>query len=197
VDDPTRPFLSFLNVRWVLVPHGVAAPPGWLVRAEADRTRLLENPGALPRVFAPRQYRGAADGARRLALLGAISDFGEQGVIDADTGGAWVANARADVVIERYGSRRLDLRVEADGEALVGSSIPNWPGWRIERDGAAVDAVPFNHAFLGFRVSRGTHRVTLRYSPDGVRWGIAVSAATLAAVLVVLGRQRGSATTTD
>jgi Bacterial membrane protein YfhO len=197
VDDPTRPFLSFLNVRWMLVPDGVPDPPGWLVRARAERVRLLENPAALPRLFAPRQYRGAADGATRLALLGAISDFAAEGVIDADTGGSWVANGRADVKVERYGSRRFELRVEADGEALVGSSIPNWPGWRIERDGVGVDGVPFNHAFLGFRVPPGSHRVSLRYSPDGVRRGLAVSAATLAAVLVLLVRQRGSATTTD
>jgi hypothetical protein len=198
VDDPTRPFLSFLNVRWVLGPVGAAAPPGWPVRAQADGMLLLENPRVLNRVFVPRHYRGAPEPAARLALLAGISDFGERGVVEGDTRGDWVANGRAEVTIERYETQTFVLRVSADTEVLVGSSIPNWPGWRIERDGGvAVEAVPFNHAFLGFRVPPGSHRVILRYSPNGVRYGFGISAATLAAVAVVLARQRGSATTID
>jgi len=198
VDDPSRPFLSFLGVRWVLLPEATPFPQGWIERAASDRVRLVENPDALPRAFAPRKYRGAADAAGRLGLLGSISDFHDRGVLEESTGGEWLANGRADVTVERYGSKRLTLRVAADADTIVGTSIPNWPGWRIERDGGvAVAPVSYNHAFLGFRVPAGAHRVTLRYSPDGVRYGLAISAAALAAVVVGLARQRGSATTTD
>ena len=54
IDDPTRPFLSFLNVRWVLTEPSFPPPAGWPVLAEADGLRLLENPAALPRAFVPR-----------------------------------------------------------------------------------------------------------------------------------------------
>ena len=54
IDDPTKPFLSFLNVRYVIAPVGHSPPPGWNVLAEDGSLRLLENPAALPRAFVPR-----------------------------------------------------------------------------------------------------------------------------------------------
>src|SRR5207253_4699024 len=57
VEDPTRPFLSYLNVRWVLAPEDRSMPPGWIERAAGDGTRLFENPRALSRAFAPRSVR--------------------------------------------------------------------------------------------------------------------------------------------
>ena len=45
VDDPTRPFLSFLNVRWVFAPPDYAPPDGWPVRYRGAEGLLLENPG--------------------------------------------------------------------------------------------------------------------------------------------------------
>ena len=191
VDDPTRPFLSFLNVRWVLLPRSMDAPPGWPVVDEGEGLRLVENPRALSRAFAPKRYRGEPDEAKRLVLLGAVSDFGEEGVVDAETGGAWVTNGSAEVAIESYSAQRLTLRVNAAADALVGTSIPNWPGWRVLLDGRPIGAVAFNHSFLGFHVPAGSHHVTVRYSPDGARYGVAISLTAAAAALLLIGLARG------
>src|SRR5206468_877023 len=97
VDDPTTPFLSFLNVRWVLTPLDSRIPPGWSALSESDGLRLIENPRVLSRAFVPRFYRGEPDPARRLSLLGEIDDFGQRGVIATQTNGAWIENGRARV----------------------------------------------------------------------------------------------------
>ena len=180
IDDPTRPFLSFLNVRWVLTEPSVAPPPGWPVLAEADGLRLLENPAALPRVFVPRTVRVERDPARRRELLKSIDDFAERGIVESDGPlGEWLENGSARLEIAAYRADTLDVDVEASAETLVATSLTAWPGWKARLDGAALPALPYNHAFLAFRVPPGRHRLSLRYFPDGVARGLAVSGATL------------------
>jgi len=189
VDDPTTPFLSFLNVRWVLTPLDSHVPAGWRAVSESDGLRLVENPRALERVFVPRLYRGEPDSEKRQVLLGQIGDFGERGLVAADTGGRWVENGRAVVMIDSYEAERLGLTVEAEAPALVGTSIPAWPGWKVDLDGAPAKTIPFNHAFLAFHVPPGSHRVTLRYAPDGFRHGAAASLATVVLSAILLRRR--------
>ncbi len=191
VEDPTTPFLAFLNVRWVLTAPEAPVPEGWPVLAESDGLRLLENPRALPRVFVPRRTRGEPDAGRRLALLGQIRDFGELGVTTSGADANWVENGRARVTIESYGRQRIVLGVEAEAPALVGSSITNWPGWKAELDGRPLPTVPYNNAFLAFRVPAGSHRLDVRYAPDGFRYGAAISLATAVLCLALVRRPRG------
>ena len=57
VDDPSRPFLAFLNVRWALVANGSEAVlPGWTLLHHDGGGLLYENPRALPRAL-PRNHR--------------------------------------------------------------------------------------------------------------------------------------------
>ncbi|HTY43585.1 MAG TPA: YfhO family protein [Thermoanaerobaculia bacterium] len=197
IDDPAKPFLAFLNVRWVLLPASQPAPPGWTVLAEGEGIRLVENPAALPRVFVPAQVRAEPDAAKRLALLAAIEDFRDRGVVSEATAD-WTANGDARVTLEAYGAPALRLRSEGTSPTLVGTSIPAWPGWKAELDGQPMALEAYNHAFLAFRVPPGDHRILVRYDPDGFRRGLALSLAS-AAVLAAWAwrsRQRGSATTT-
>jgi hypothetical protein len=185
VDDPTRPFLSFLNVRWILTPLDAPVPAGWPVVAEADGLRLIENPHALARAFVPKLVRNEPDAGRRMQALSAIVDFGERGVIaEAGPPGDWKANGDARVSISSYGAQMLDLEVDARTDALVATSIPAWSGWRASVDGERTAAVSYNHAFLAYRVPRGVHRLALCYAPDGFRFGLLVS---LASLLLLVG----------
>jgi hypothetical protein len=186
IDDPDTPFLAFLGVRRVLLPPGAAVPAGWPVLAESDGLKLVENPRALPRAFAPRLYRAEPDPTKRVQLLGEIRDFREQAIIEGDTSDPWTENGSARIAVETYRPEALALKIGADREALVGTSLPLWPGWTVEVDGVPTSVVPFNHAFVGFRVAAGSHRAVVRYFPKGVRDGLAVSLATLAALVVGL-----------
>ncbi len=188
IDDPTRPFLAFLSARWVLTEMDLPPPAGWPVRASGASLRLVENPRALPLAFAPRFYRSEPDSERRLATLESIRDFGERGVVEDGAAGSWVENgdARVEVVSARGG--RMEVRVDARGPVLVATSLPAWPGWKADLDQSRIAALPYNHAFLAFRVPSGRHLLTLRYLPDGFRYGAAVSLATLVIGAAILGR---------
>lgn len=194
VADPTTPFLSFLNVRYVVAPLAYVTPAGWTVLAEGREGRVIENPNALPRAFAPRSVRYENDPVRRLGLLRQIPDFAAEGIVDGPSGAAApVANGPAEVRITRYVGGNVLLQIDAQREAIVGTSIPRWPGWKLTLDGRRAPLVGYNHAFLGLRVPPGRHRASLEYRPDGVTRGAAVSGATLALSLVFLAlpRRRG------
>ena len=55
------PFLSFLNVRYAIVPAGYRVPPGWHRLAGEPGVELLENERVLPRAFAPKAVYFARD----------------------------------------------------------------------------------------------------------------------------------------
>jgi hypothetical protein len=189
VDDPTTPFLAFLNVRWVLAPDGWNPPRGWKHLSAGDGMRLFQNPDALARVFAPRKVREIAGEAGQRDALGSISDFADQGIVGKETSGpdaGWRENGAADVRIDSYQPQRLDVSVDARSAAIVGTSIPRWPGWKLEIDGRRAPTVPYNRAFLGFAVEPGRHRAVLRYRPDGFVAGSAISGATAAACLAAM-----------
>ncbi len=189
VDDPERPFLSFLNVRWILVPSEWKAPPDWKTLAEGDETKLVENPRALARAFAPRHLRTESTNAAAIGALSSITDFAEHGVVDSRdvswAPGEWRPNGKASVAVDSYRPQRLELAVEAESKAIIGTSIPRWPGWKLEIDGRSAPLIGYNRAFLGFEAPAGRSRAVLRYWPDGFVWGAGVTLATLAACFLI------------
>ncbi|MDQ5858645.1 MAG: YfhO family protein, partial [Acidobacteriota bacterium] len=92
-------------------------------------------------------------------------------------------NGKATVAIETYRPQRLEVSVESESSAVIGTSIPRWPGWKLEIDGGNAPILDYNRAFIGFEVPAGRRRVVLRYLPDGFAWGAAITGATLAACL--------------
>jgi membrane protein YfhO len=188
VDDPTRPFLSFLNVRWVFAAPEFQPPAGWPVRYRGPEGMLLENPAVLPRAFAPESYRAEADEKLRVALLGEIRDFRAQGVVadGAPPSEGWVRNGAAAVTVAGYEPQRLRLAIDAAAPAVVGTSVTAWPGWKLSIDGRRAPLLSYNHAFVGFRVPAGRHEAVLRYLPDSFLAGAAISFMSLAASLLLL-----------
>ena len=94
---------------------------------------------------------------------------------------------------------RIALDVRAREAALVGTSITAWPGWIAELDGRPIPSVPYNHAFLAFRVPAGHHRLALRYLPRSFRLGAMISlvCAVLAGVLAAPRRRTRSQPATE
>jgi Bacterial membrane protein YfhO len=184
VDDPTTPFLSFLNVRWVLVPADFVVPPGWRTLSEGDGTRLLENPRAFERAFVPRFLRREKTTEGQRDAVVSITDFAERGVVAGDPPADWTPNGVATVRIESYRPQRLELAIDARSDAVVGTSIPAWPGWKLEIDGRGAPLVAYNRAFVGFAVPAGVRRAVLTYLPRGFVHGAAISVVTVLAVVI-------------
>lgn len=195
IDDPTKPFLSFLNVKYFLLPEGVEAPPGWPTIAEDLGIRLVESRAVLPRAFAPAMFRIEPDGQKQLQILGEIHDFARLGVVERFAGQSpdvWIPNGEASVRMLSYVPDRLSIGVTAREPALIATSVTAWPGWRLRIDGKRAELIGYNHAFLSFVVPAGRHRVDLHYMPSSFVLGATLSSLTLLSLCVaaVMKRRR-------
>lgn len=182
VDDPTKPFLSFLNVKYFLIPEGMPPPSGWPTIAQDLGIRVVENPGVLPRAFAPGMVRVEPDGQRQLQVMGEIHDFARLGVVEQlgrQPTGVWIPNGKASVKILSYAPDGLAVGVNARGPALIATSVTSWPGWRLKIDGKRAALLAYNRAFLSFVVPPGEHRAELEYRPGSFVVGASVSGLTL------------------
>jgi hypothetical protein len=187
IDDPTKPFLSFLNVKYFLLPEGMQPPPGWPTIALDLGIRLVENPNVLPRAFAPALFQVEPDGQRQLQIMEKIEDFGRLGVVERLPGqqsGVWIPNGEASVKVLSYGAQQFSVGITARQPTLVATSVTAWPGWRLKIDGVRSDPLAYNRAFLSFVVPAGEHRAELEYMPSGFVIGATVSGAALFSLVV-------------
>jgi len=180
-----------MNVRYVFTGRAHETPPGWVPLAEGPEGRLFQNPRAAPRAFAPMYIGYLKEPTRQLEILSRVTDFTTHGIVErkddpsADSE-SWIRNGRAEVDITSYTPQEMTLEIRASEPALVATSVPRWPGWKLLLDGRKIPALPYNRAFLSFRVPAGRHRVELRYFPDGFRDGLAVSTVALAASIFLM-----------
>jgi hypothetical protein len=197
--DPAHPALDFLGVRWVFDHPSAHHRPGVEV-AYLDRGALVyENPEALPRLFLPPRVVAHATPEEALAEAARIRDFAERVAVSGlDVGEPLTGRGvvlpsgpaeLADLVVE---PRRLRARVTAEAPALVATSQPAIPGWRIYVDGGRALELRVNGAFLGVVVDAGEHAVEMVYAPRSWTWGwvLFAAGAVLAVLLAVAPRFR-------
>jgi membrane protein YfhO len=176
VDDLTRPFLAFLNVRYAITWDRDPPPPGWREVSRQKGSMLIENLRVLPRAFVPRHVR---PGANALPEMARESDFSERAWIE---GAADSVNGPGTVVV-RDRSLGYDLDVTMENDGWLVASLPAWSGWRATIDGRRAATRFANHAFLGIHVPRGRHRVELVFLPKSFVLGAWISLVTVVALL--------------
>ncbi len=95
------------------------------------------------------------------------------------------------------GATEYEMEVHSPRYSLIVSSLPMWPGWRIERNGRSSEVIEVNGAFLGFAAPPGKTRVRVYYDPWSFKLGVLCSVLTLLALAVPFAeswrRQRQSA----
>lgn len=206
--EPTRPALAFLGVRWVFDHPSMSARPGMEVVYAGRDALVHEVPRVLPRLFVPRTLAVEPDEGTAVAAARRIEDFAELAVVERAPGGGGggepldsagrLANGAAAVTRLEVEPGRIRATVEAEAPAILASSQPAIPGWRLFFDGAPAGRerlLRANGAFLGVEVSAGRHALELRYAPASWRYGLALGALglLLAGALLRAGWRRGSA----
>lgn len=186
VDDLTRPFLSFLNVRYAMQEKERGVPEGWKVIHQTEWMFVLENTRVLERAFIPRWVRlGTAD----VDDLHHVTDFRERVWISAKQRGQIepreIPNGTGTVSIRRWSHGfRMEANMNERGWIVV--SETDWIGWKATIDGKRSPLFTANHAFLAIDVPQGRHLIELRYFPDSFAIGLGVSAATATMLIAFL-----------
>ncbi|MBI3966257.1 MAG: YfhO family protein [Chloroflexi bacterium] len=90
------------------------------------------------------------------------------------------------VAIDDYDLAHVALNVQTPEAAWLVVADSYYPGWRAKVDGQAAELYLANYLFRAVRVPAGEHRVELRFEPDTVRVGGALSLASGLAVALGL-----------
>jgi hypothetical protein len=182
--DKSRPFLSFLNVKYLIAKHDEQPDEQWKLVREDRGTRLFENTRVLPRAWVPPNIRYEQLPVAVLYSMQQASGFAEKAWIEAPEYPPHdIANGPGTLTYRRTGSGYdIDARMDGDGWVVV--SETHWPGWRAYVDGKRVQARYANHAFLGVYVPKGTHKVRLVYQPEGYTRGRNITLVTVVALVV-------------
>lgn len=79
--------------------------------------------------------------------------------------------------------------VEALEDGILYTSIPYEKGWHIKVDGKAVETIDIKNAMIGIPLTKGTHEITFRYLPNGLKEGLWI---TLGSLLILIAWGDGS-----
>lgn len=183
--DPAHPVLAFLGTRFVFEHPSAGHRPGVEVVFQGHGGMVYENRSALPRAYLPREVWAHASRPEALAAAEEIGDFARRVTVSGlDVGGLppggegrVIANGEGRVVDLRVEPGRVRAVVEAEAPALVATSQPAIPGWRLLVDGEPHPGVQVNGAFHGVVLpGEGRYRVEMVYAPASWRLGLALFA---------------------
>jgi Bacterial membrane protein YfhO len=147
-----------------------ALPRAWL----ASDARVLPEEEMLGVIRTGRLPEGGAWEPSRTALVEAPLDF--RGDAAADP------SALASVV--RREPNRVEVKTASSAPSILVLSENHYPGWRAYVDGRAAETLRVDYGLRGVVLAAGEHRVEFVYRPKSVLIGLAVSLATLAALLL-------------
>jgi hypothetical protein len=180
-----KPFLSFLNVKYLFAPPTTLPPHQWKLITEDKGGKLFENLEVLPRAFVPPRIRYEPSSTPILQQMYKATDFAGMAWIEArEYPSHQISNGPGRVTMRRAKlGFDMDAAMDADGWIVISQTA--WKGWRAYVDGRRVEMKYANHAFLGLFVTAGRHHIRLIYMPESFTRGRAISFVTLALVIVI------------
>jgi len=184
IGDLQPPFLSFLNIKYAIVPLPVNVTEGWRELMKDRSAKLFENTRVLPRAFVPRHIRYERSGGPIVKAMTAAKDFSDMAWIEVpEMQPHEIANGPGTLTLHKDGFG-LSIDAVMSGDGWVVASQSAWKGWRAYIDGRRVQTRYANHAFVGVFVPKGRHTVKLQYLPESFTRGRNISFTTLGALVV-------------
>jgi uncharacterized membrane protein YfhO len=203
--------LDYLNVKYVVTPpHAdLKDPQRYALAYDGRDGRVFENTNVLPRFYAVRNVILEFNNNRFVHLLQTESDWAHTALLKSLP--VRDDRMRTDLLAPRAkSSPDATMRItHAAGDdfqmtgfapryTFIVSSIPWWPGWKIESNGQSVTPLHVNGAFMGFVVPAGKFDVHVWYSPMTFWGGVWVALSTIIGIcgsgVLVRRRRRASAT---
>lgn len=166
---------------WRLLANRRARPLAWIVH----RTRVAspEEARALVRDDPGHAFDAASEALVPRPLAGLSAD-------------APVPPPRSSVRTLSFADDEIRFVAETSARGLLVTSELDYPGWTALVDGEPAEVVTVNAGFRAVAIEPGRHEVVLAYRPWRSRVGLAISAASVLAILalaVVHRRRRARA----
>jgi hypothetical protein len=181
------PLLNYLNVRYIVGDSGLDPPDTKRYRLVYDGRdgRIFENMDVRPRFFAAHDIVLEFHHDRFAQTL-TEHDFTKETVVNllpvtGDVMRQDLLKPKSDPIVQIVdaGDTAFRLRIRSPRHALIVSSQPWWPGWRVFLNGKSIAPQPVNGAFLGFTIPPGDWDVRVDYFPASFYGGLAAAILTL------------------
>ena len=175
------PLLNYLNVRYVVGDRGFDPNDRrrYQLLYDGRDGRIFENRDVRPRFFAAHDIVLEFNHDRFAQTL-MQHDFSKQTVVnilpvDSDRMRQDLLAPKSDPVVQivEAGDTAFRLRIRSQRHALIVSSQPWWPGWRVSLNGRKIVPQLVNGAFFGFTIPPGDWDVRVDYFPASFYGGLA------------------------
>jgi hypothetical protein len=189
------PLLNFLGVKYLAavkrkndVPD-FEGGPGWRFREvgfpvvfENERTILMENKNALPRVFPVKDYQVVETEEEFEKLLTTL-DLGKIVLLEKEP---FVKPNTNNVKVSNISFKPLvtSAEIESKGNSLIVISQTHFPGWRAYLNGKETELLRANYAFIAVPVEKGNYKLEIKYEPTSFKVGLTLS--TISFIMMVL-----------
>jgi hypothetical protein len=184
--------LNMLNVRYLVVP-GLLPGNDSIEQVYLDQARRLvtyRNSRALPRAWYVAEAKtGASDSEVFAALNAPEFDPARTAILSTELHTP-IAQQESQPVITEYRSRRISLKTETTGPALLVLSEVYYPaGWKATIDGQETEIYRTNYVLRSVVVPAGAHEVVFRFDPAAYRtgWILSNTAWSIAGLAILLG----------
>lgn len=193
------PLLDLIGVRFVIVPSAFGPDRTDLARLVAtwptvygDGTaRVVENPEVLPRIWAVTETITVGVGEALPLLASGQIDPATTAVFETGIGPTAPALMAAPdgapepvlTLTETTDPDVVRFSASITSDTLVVLSEIAYPAWSARIDGEPVELLTVDHALWAVVVPAGEHEVTLSYESTATRYGLAITMATLLAVV--------------
>ncbi len=158
------------------------ALPSWML------LRVDENADALPRAYFVSDWKLLPRSQALARVAAGNFDFHRSVILERAPAGLEPSGARFPVrsaAIVGYAPERVEIEVQAVRPGLLVLSDSFFPGWRVWVDDVETEILRANGLFRAVAVSEGSHRVRFEYRPASLRFGAALSAASLGLLCAV------------
>lgn len=175
------PLLNYLNVRYVIGDRGFDPKDRrrYQLLYQGRDGRIFENRDVKPRFFAAHDIVLEFNHDRFAQTL-MQHDFSKQTVVnilpvDSDRMRQDLLAPKSDPIVQivEAGDTAFRLRIRSQRHALIVSSQPWWPGWRVSLNGRRIVPQLVNGAFFGFTIPPGDWDVRVDYVPASFYGGLA------------------------
>lgn len=195
-DDP---FIDYLNVRYVITgAHEGLTHPRFQQIYDGVDGKLFRNMEALPRFYPARNVIVEYDDHKRFTRIRQNRDWANtvilkyipsdlESLVRADLlDPRPLSSPLATVKIVESKSTRFRLLVDAPRWTMIVSSQPQWPGWKVYRNGKErLKITEINAAFIGFIVPPGRSEIEVAYQPRSYTIGWQLSLLVLGIMIVI------------
>lgn len=202
--DVSHPLIDYLNVHYVMTSRFEELPAeSWERVYAAPDGKIFRNRETLPRFFAVREVISEFEDEKRTRLLLEHQDWSSTAIVkrlptrlmDDAAPDLFGEKARegpvASVRLTQAEGDEFAMEIDAPRWTLIVSSQPDWPGWRVTRNGGEeLKTIKVNAAFMGFLVPPGSSSVRVHYAPRSFWAGAWVAIAALTGVAVTGGVRR-------